>query len=72
EDNYEIEVSFPSKYEVVALVLRNRCKQLISTPSIEIYRDDDPKIREFDKILGFYLIKIWDRLNIRVSINKHF
>jgi hypothetical protein len=72
EDNYEIEVSFPSKYEVVALVLRNRFKQLISTPSIEIYRDDDPKIREFDKILGFYLIKIWDRLNIRVSINKHF
>lgn len=72
EDNYKIEVSFPSEYEVVELVLRSRFKQLISTPSIEIYRDDDPKIRACDKVLGFYLIKIWDRLNIRVSINKHF
>jgi hypothetical protein len=72
EDNYKIEVSFPSEYEVVALVLRNRFKRLISTPSLEIYRDDDPKIRSVDKVLGFYLIKIWDRLNICVSIKKHF
>ena len=72
EDNYKIEVSFPSKYEVIALVLRNRFQRLIFTPSLEIYRDDDPQIRAFDKVLGFYLIKIWDRLNIRVSINKHF
>jgi len=72
EDNYEIEVSFPSEYAVVELVLRSRFKKLISTPSIAIYRDDDPQIRALDKVLGFYLIKIWDRLNIRVSINKHF
>jgi len=51
---------------------RNRFKRLISTPSLEIYRDDDPKIRSVDKVLGFYLIKIWDRLNICVSIKKHF
>jgi hypothetical protein len=72
EDNYEIEVSFPSEYEVKALALRARFNQLISVPSIEIYRDDDPQIRAIDRILGFYLIKIWDRLNIRVSINKPF
>jgi len=72
EDNYEVEVSFPSEYGVVELVLRSRFKKLISTPSIAIYRNDDLQIRALDKVLGFYLIKIWDRLNIRVSINKHF
>ena len=71
EDNYDIDVSFPHNHEVLDLISNHSFDKLISIPSIEIYRNNDPKIRAFDKVSGFYLIKIWNKLNIRVAIMKH-